>query len=383
MSVTGPFRFTAFRHRPQVSPKASTAQSNRKLVPEEPTENGGNGGTICGQVPHALPRRDLDRSQPVSVADIDHVITECQPRRISLLSLGLCSSNAHTTSSGRPKYIIQSSRVASLVSQNPYDPAGNALAQMWMARDPVGFVEALSRFDIQFVSMLEELHVKDPEGKMKLLVDKISLRTWPPNELQTHLAKVRLLGQKLGISAATLRELASQVRTRQGIMGESVDLDAVEAATQSKISARNDHLRWLQVPSSRFASRVAIHICGRVDGIDEFGNVVEAKRRASHFFFAARPYEIIQLHMYMHMVGSRRARLIETWQGQQIEHRVVFDPRVFSALMVAIIDSVRLIERCVKGSTRAQRQVLIGSGFATLRPRGVGDVFHVAMDGAT
>jgi hypothetical protein len=53
------------------------------------------------------------------------------------------------------------------------------------------------------------------------------------------------------------------------------------------------------------------HICGKVDGLYNQTYIVEVKNRTKAFFNSLRDYEKTQIHLYMHMLGIPKAKLVE------------------------------------------------------------------------
>jgi hypothetical protein len=77
---------------------------------------------------------------------------------------------------------------------------------------------------------------------------------------------------------------------------------------------------------------IRVFIGGRFDGITEDGKIVEIKTRQKRFM-GTPLYELVQVHGYMIMHGSREASIVESYNGLNKTHDVVFDDELWKDVL--------------------------------------------------
>lgn len=66
-----------------------------------------------------------------------------------------------------------------------------------------------------------------------------------------------------------------------------------------------------------FSDSYEWHITGRIDGIREDNVLVEIKNRVNKLFMTLKPYENVQLQIYMHLLKMKKGHLVECFKHDQ------------------------------------------------------------------
>jgi hypothetical protein len=79
-------------------------------------------------------------------------------------------------------------------------------------------------------------------------------------------------------------------------------------------------------------------ITGKIDRIEERDDgsriLVEIKNRTNRLFRRVVEYEMIQVQVYLQMLGLLRARLVEQYNNQVLSHDVVRDEELWVNVIV-------------------------------------------------
>lgn len=135
----------------------------------------------------------------------------------------------------------------------------------------------------------------------------------------------------------------SDARMKRGTKREADSLDSLQLEKNIHVQKRNSKKMGKNLFSFRleegriveegeediyipFHTRYSARIVGVVDGVvSETGEVVEAKERRYKLFRHVVDYEKVQLHCYMFLTNSRSSILRERFDGQSMDHKVLFD----------------------------------------------------------
>lgn len=110
----------------------------------------------------------------------------------------------------------------------------------------------------------------------------------------------------------------SLVNTIQGTLYEDNAIKMYEEKFNLKLDVSQTFHKSLVFKSSAFNW----YICGKVDGLyiceddPTKTHIVEVKNRMKTFFNTIRDYEKTQIHLYMHMLGIARSKLVEKFKGK-------------------------------------------------------------------
>lgn len=287
--------------------------------------------------------------------------------------------------------LIFASEVAAFIGKNPYKPQWEAFEKVWArvrsdqyaedsvpdvvaaeldkvqermvtaacetAAQPTSTVHDVQIAEKQVVQALEE-HVKQ-ESKARIL-QAASLLNVP---LDAHSADANV---------PTLQELAKENENEAAakLLDEAVQLVKKQADTQSKAAsgircafgtAKEDKSREQLVKSTgvevehtnRFYklrlgimpyAQVGWGIGGRLDGLDAQGRVVEIKNRTRRFFTVIPEYERIQVACYMKLLNTRRAVIVQQFNGEQRRTDVEQDDDAWATYYAQLTHVVQVLD---------------------------------------
>lgn len=114
--------------------------------------------------------------------------------------------------------------------------------------------------------------------------------------------------------------------TKHGTQQEDVVRQAV-AERKAKEIKTSDKFRTSSRPLMT-VNGVDVFLGGRHDGMVD-GKIVEIKTRQRRFL-GTPLYELVQVHAYMHIYGTREALVVESYNGEEREHEVLFDDKLWS-----------------------------------------------------
>ncbi len=146
---------------------------------------------------------------------------------------------------------------------------------------------------------------------------------------ETFDAVLQQVGETSADPTRDIEAVRSAVYTSRGIRDETPQLDAYETSSSNKVCARNSKMYTVVADTSVGP----LHIRGKIDGALEDGTVVEHKRRQNRLFHTVPEYERVQVHVYMHMTGARRAILVESYGETQASHTVEWDAEFWGDIL--------------------------------------------------
>lgn len=137
--------------------------------------------------------------------------------------------------------------------------------------------------------------------------------------------------------ARHIRKVAtSTIQTTKGNNAEEKDLQRVQRS-QPSVRQGNRKAYFYRI----FGRPHGAFIIGYIDGFDtKTGTVIELKHRSRGLFKELREYERIQCFVYMKMLKTKRAKLIETYQGEQREYIIEWDDTTWRRIETCIVQVV-------------------------------------------
>ena len=120
--------------------------------------------------------------------------------------------------------------------------------------------------------------------------------------------------------------IRSAMYTKHGTQQEDIVRQAVAERTAKEIKT-SDKFKTSSRPLITVNS-VDVFLGGRHDGMVD-GKIIEIKTRQRRFL-GTPLYELVQVHAYMHIYGTREALVVESYNGEEREHEVLFDDKLWS-----------------------------------------------------
>lgn len=158
--------------------------------------------------------------------------------------------------------------------------------------------------------------------------------------------KDEMAQEKVKVAANIRRVATTTIQTTKGIRAEDEDLKKVQ---KKKPTVRQGNKKAYFY--SVFDRPYGAFVIGYIDGFDtSTGAVVELKHRARGLFYELREYERVQCFVYMKMLKVKRAKLIETYQGEQREYVIEWDDTIWRNIENGLVQVVRDLNKAEKDS---------------------------------
>lgn len=149
------------------------------------------------------------------------------------------------------------------------------------------------------------------------------------------------------------KDMKSHVYTTRGIRDEDEALNAVERGTGRKITQRNSKFYIMKVDEG-------LSIGGRVDGLDETGEIIEVKNRQNGFFNCLPARERMQVHAYMALLGKVSCTLVQRYNGQDRIEQIPFLEDFWNPVMSQLKTFADKLRATLNDDTALDRLMLQG-----------------------
>lgn len=196
-------------------------------------------------------------------------------------------------------------------------------------------VMGLSRFETQEDAIAKVMHrnglfTAKVEKKQKAVerVERAAalvqarVRAAPPEERKAIEEKIvaKVAFEHKIEPTAIKKQIKTNINVAHGTKAEPHDIRRHEQITNKEVVRKQQSCAAdLATPSG-----IRYKVFGRIDGAKD-GMLTEFKRRRNRLFGRIPDYEMPQLYVYMYATGIHEALQIETFQGEQLEHKVMFD----------------------------------------------------------
>jgi hypothetical protein len=224
------------------------------------------------------------------------------------------------------RVVLKASDVAAIIGLNPYKPSSEIRDELWKKYSPETF-KGKTRKD----RALEALHAS-PEAQAAL-AEAVAIQTENSNQAvkvaQDAISKINS-DPKLNSEQKSeiVDHIRSKVWTGHGTRSEERTSARLEETGARLV--RDDAFHNLEVcvlGDTRFV------ICGKIDRIEEKSDgskvLVEIKNRTRGLFRNVREYEMIQVQVYLQMLGLVHARLVEQHNNQVLSHDISRDEEMW------------------------------------------------------
>jgi len=230
------------------------------------------------------------------------------------------------------RIVLKASDVASILGRNQYKPRQEVLNDLWKKYAPQTFTgktkkdvadEALSVSSEAQTVLATAVNTK---AKDSLEVQKIYKEAVQKVNSDTKLSA----SQKVDV----IDHLRSRVYTTHGTRSE--DKTAEKVAVQENVSWVKDNSFYThdvcELGDKKFV------VVGKIDRIEERPDgskvLVEIKNRTNRLFRKVPEYEMIQVQVYLHMLGLAHARLVEQYNNQVASHDITRDEEMWQNVIV-------------------------------------------------
>jgi hypothetical protein len=226
------------------------------------------------------------------------------------------------------RVILKASDVAAIIGRNRYKPRQEVFDELWKKYSPDTFKgktkndrahEALS-FSSEAQQVLEnsvEIRAKDSKEVQKIFSQAKDLINFDSKLSDSQKSEV-------------IDHLRSKIYTTHGTRKEDTTSDIVE--TTEKVTLRRDD-KFYNIDICEIGEHKFV-VCGKVDRVEEKEDgskvLVEIKNRTNRLFKQVVEYEMVQVQVYLQMLGLIHARLVEQYNNQVMSHPITRDEEMWS-----------------------------------------------------
>jgi len=230
------------------------------------------------------------------------------------------------------KITLKASEVAAILGRNPYKPRKEVLDELWKKYSPDTFTGKTKR------DRAEEALGASDEAR-KVLAGALAVNAKDSAEAARTFEEAKAAvnsDSKLSAEqkAEVIEHVRSKVYTTHGTRSEDKTSDKVETDTGVKLVKDNSfyNLNVAEIRGHKFV------VCGKIDRIEERPDgsrvLVEIKNRTNRLFRRVVDYEMVQVQVYLQMLGLVRARLVEQYNNQVLSHDIDRDEEFWDNVAV-------------------------------------------------
>lgn len=230
------------------------------------------------------------------------------------------------------RIVIKASDVAAIIGMNRYKPRKEVMDDMWKKYSPETF-KGLTKKD-----KAEQALGFSTEAQ-EVLAGSLEIRAKDSNQVQSIFNEARdkvISDPKLSDAQKTdvVEHLRSKIYTTHGTRSEDQTADKVQADENVRLVRDNSFYNYdvCEMEDARFV------ITGKIDRIEEHEDgtrtLVEIKNRTNRLFNKVVEYEMVQVQVYLQMLGLVRARLVEQYNTQVKSHDVTRDDEMWDDVIL-------------------------------------------------
>ena len=235
------------------------------------------------------------------------------------------------------RVILKASDVAAIIGRHQYKSREEVFNDYWKKYSPDTFTGKTKK-----EKALEALAAS--ESAQKILESALAYEAKDSKEAAQTFEKAKAqvnLDPKLSVEqkAEVIEHLRSKVYTTHGTRSEDKTSAKVEKDTGARL-IKDDAFYNLDVCTMGETKFV---ICGKIDRIEEKEDgsrvLVEIQNRTNRLFRRVVEYEMIQVQVYLQMLGLVNARLVEQYNNQVLSHEITRDEELWKNVIVSGLES--------------------------------------------
>jgi len=230
------------------------------------------------------------------------------------------------------KVILKASDVAAIIGRNPYKHRSDIMSEYWKKYSPQTFTGKTT------VDRANEALDISPIAR-KIMDGAVSIRAKDSSEAARTFEAARIaLSADTSLSEQQKVEVIDHVRskvyTTHGTRSEDRTSTKVTADTGVRLVRDNSfyNLNVTEINGHTFVVR------GVIDRIEEKPDgsrvLVEIKNRMNRLFKRVVDYEMIQVQVYLQMLGLVHARLVEQYNNQVLSHDIDRDEEMVQNVII-------------------------------------------------
>lgn len=230
------------------------------------------------------------------------------------------------------RVVLKASDVAAIIGMNRYKSRTEIRDDLWKKYKPETF-KGLTRRDKE----QQALRASPVAQEVLARVSNITARD--SSDVQSIMTSVNeSIAHDANLTTEQKSEVLDHIRSRvytsHGTRSEDKTSDKVEAEEGARLVRDNSfyNLDVCELGDFKFV------IVGKIDRIEERPDgsrvLVEIKNRTNRLFKQVVEYEMVQVQVYLQMMGLTKARLVEQYNSQVLSHDITRDEEMWSNTIV-------------------------------------------------
>jgi hypothetical protein len=230
------------------------------------------------------------------------------------------------------RVVLRASDVAAIIGRNQYKPRQEVLDELWKKYNPETFKGKTKREKAMAI-----IHASPIAREVLNCVSQIKAKD--STEVQNIISNVRKhinSDEKMTKEQKdeVIAHITSNVYTSHGVRSEDRTSDKVATDENVRLVKDNSFYNYeiCTIDDVKFV------VTGKIDRIEERPDgsrvLVEIKNRTNRLFRRVVEYEMVQVQVYLQMLGLIHARLVEQYNNQVLSHDVTRDEELWANVIV-------------------------------------------------
>ena len=225
------------------------------------------------------------------------------------------------------------SKVAAVIGKNPYENVCDVFEAYWKKENKESYYGSIKRLKPidSYANDQSLIYNALQSEKVKAIVDECKTCTDITKTVDHVEASENNLDEKS--SSLIKKHIKSRFSTKHGTKSEQSALDLYAQQTEQKVQ------KYHVMLNKKINENITIR--GKIDGIIKYDDntckVVEIKNRTRRLFNEVKEYENIQVQLYLNMLNSKNADLVEHYKGNLNISPIEYDDELYNEIKVLLM----------------------------------------------
>lgn len=228
--------------------------------------------------------------------------------------------------------IYSVSKVAAVIGKNPYENACDVFEAYWKKENKESYYGSIKRVKPaeSYANDQDLIYTALKSEKVKAIVEECK----SSSDISTTVTTVETSETQLDEKSSQLvkKHIKSRFSTKHGTKSEQSALDLYAQQTEQNVQKHHVML------NKNISEEIMIR--GKIDGIIKYDNntckVVEIKNRTRRLFNEVKEYENIQVQLYMNILNSQNADLVEHYNGVLNISPILYNEKLYEEIKVLL-----------------------------------------------
>ena len=225
------------------------------------------------------------------------------------------------------------SKVAAVIGKNPFENACDVFEADWKKENKDSYYGSIKRLKPteSYANDQDLIYTALKSEQVKAIVEECKTST----NITKTVAYVETTENNLDEKSSALvkKHIKSRFSTKHGTKSEGSALDLY--AQQTEQNVQKHHIMLNKTINDN------IMIRGKIDGIIKYDDntckVVEIKNRTRRLFNEVKEYENIQVQLYLNMLNSKNADLVEHYKGTLNISQIEYNNTMYNEIIVLLM----------------------------------------------